>query len=35
VALPPPVPCRSAEVIRLADWIRQHDSDPVPPSGRA
>jgi hypothetical protein len=31
----PPVPCRNAEVIRLADWIRQHDSDPVPPSGRA
>jgi hypothetical protein len=35
VALPPPVPCRNAEVIRLADWIRQHNPDPVLPVARS
>ena len=29
VGLPPPVPRRNAEDIRLADWIRQHNPDPV------
>ena len=35
VGLPPPVPRRNAEVIRLADWIRQHNPDPVLPAARS
>ena len=35
VGLPPPVPRRNSEVIRLADRIRQHNPDPVLPAARS